>query len=98
MGHGYRQSQLFENRIRLHAGRLPVACDPNALSIFDQPQEKGLPTMEADTQATEGTVLNVPITKGKGTIAINTKDIPDDVYNEVVLQGLKVLMNRGMSK
>ncbi len=54
--------------------------------------------MTDTTQASEGTVINVPVTKGKGTIAINTNDIPDDVYQEALLQGLKVLMNRGMSK
>ena len=44
-------------------------------------------------------ILNVPCTKGKGTVAINTEtDLPDAVYAEALLQGLKVLMNRGMSK
>lgn len=44
-------------------------------------------------------ILNVPITKGKTTLAIDTdKDIPDDMYAEVLLQGLKVVLNRGASK
>ena len=43
-------------------------------------------------------VLNVPITKSGKTVEINTDDLPDTVYQEALLQGLKVLANRGMSK
>lgn len=43
-------------------------------------------------------VLSIPITKGKGFIEIETGDLPDDVYQEALLQGLKVLLNRGASK
>lgn len=43
-------------------------------------------------------IVNVPITKAKTTLAVNLDDIPDDVYTEIVLQGLKVLLNRGTSK
>lgn len=43
-------------------------------------------------------VLSIPITKGKGFIEIDTAEIPDDVYQEIMLQGLKVLLNRGASK
>lgn len=42
--------------------------------------------------------LKVPITKGKASVTINTDDIPDAVYQEALLQGLKVLLNRGASK
>ena len=48
--------------------------------------------------------LSIPITKGKGTLEINTDDVsengdvPAEVYAEALLQGFKVLMNRGMSK
>ena len=42
--------------------------------------------------------INVPITKGKTTMAVTLADIPDDVYQEALLQGLKVLLNRGASK
>jgi len=44
------------------------------------------------------TIVNVPITKGKGTIAVTIEDIPADVWSEVILQGLKVIANRGASK
>ena len=43
-------------------------------------------------------IINVPITKGKTTMAVTLADIPDDVYQEALLQGLKVLLNRGASK
>jgi hypothetical protein len=43
-------------------------------------------------------VVNVPITKGKTTLAVSIDDIPADVWAEVILQGLKVLLNRGTSK
>lgn len=43
-------------------------------------------------------VLKVPVTKGKGEIEIDTDAIPEAVYAEALLQGLKVLVNRGASK
>lgn len=43
-------------------------------------------------------VLSVPITKGKASMEIDTEKLPDAVYAEALLQGLKVLANRGMSK
>lgn len=53
---------------------------------------------EQDATATVVKTVNVPITKGKSTITVNLDAVPDDVYAEIVLQGLKVLLNRGMSK
>jgi hypothetical protein len=55
----------------------------------------------ADTEAQAPatiTELNVPITKGKTTMRLVLADIPDDVYQEMLLQGAKVLLNRGASK
>ena len=54
-------------------------------------------------QATETTapipkVYNVPITKAKTTMAIDVSAIPDEAWDEIVLQGLKVILNRGTSK
>ena len=43
-------------------------------------------------------IVQVPVTKGKGFIDIDTDNIPEDVYREVVLQGLKAIVNRGTSK
>lgn len=44
------------------------------------------------------TFMVVPVTKSKGTVTIDTSILPDEVYAEALLQGLKVLVNRGMSK
>lgn len=48
-------------------------------------------------------VLSIPITKAGDAIEIDTDEImdeafPGDVLKEVLIQGLKVLLNRGMSK
>jgi hypothetical protein len=44
------------------------------------------------------TVLNVPVTKGKATVSIDTETIPVEVYAEALALGLKELVNRGASK
>ena len=49
-------------------------------------------------ETSPNTVINVPVTKGKSTFAFSTADMPDDVYQEMLLQGAKVLLGRGMSK
>ena len=43
-------------------------------------------------------VVQVPVTKGKGVVEVDTEKLPDDVYTEIVMQGLKTLVNRGMTK
>lgn len=48
--------------------------------------------------------IRVPITKGKGWVEVNTDDpsdggdLPAGVFAEALLQGLKVIFNRGMTK
>lgn len=42
--------------------------------------------------------LSIPIVKSKGVIEVDTELLPEDVYKEALIQGLKVLANRGMSK
>lgn len=44
------------------------------------------------------TIVAIPVVKGGGVVEIDTDLIPADVWSEVVLQGLKTLINRGMSK
>jgi hypothetical protein len=44
------------------------------------------------------TSLKIPVTKGKSFIEVNTGDLPEHVYREALIQGLKVLVNRGMTK
>src|SRR5258706_11566955 len=56
-------------------------------------------TTQADASApTPSSILTIPVTKSKGSIEIDTSKLPDDVYREMCIQGLKVLANRGMSK
>lgn len=43
-------------------------------------------------------IIAVPITKAKAVLEIDWEKLPDEVYLEVLMQGLKVLVNRGMSK
>lgn len=43
-------------------------------------------------------VLSIPVVKAKGAIEVDTEKLPDDVYTEVMVQGLKTLVNRGMTK
>lgn len=43
-------------------------------------------------------IISVPVVKGKGVVEIETDSLPEAVYAEALLQGLKTLVNRGMSK
>jgi hypothetical protein len=43
-------------------------------------------------------LMQVPVTKGKATVEIETDQIPEDVYRYVIFLGLKALVNRGMTK
>lgn len=43
-------------------------------------------------------IMQIAVTKAKGTIEVDTDTIPEDVYAEALMQGLKVLLNRGASK
>jgi len=45
-------------------------------------------------------ILQIPVTKGgkDATIEFDTDSLPEAVYAEAVIQGLKVLVNRGTSK
>lgn len=43
-------------------------------------------------------VLQIPITKAAATIEFDTADLTDEVYEVVLIEGLKTLLNRGTSK
>jgi hypothetical protein len=53
--------------------------------------------IEAEATAGEGETLKVPVVKGKSFVEVNTAELPDHVYREALLQGLKVLVNRGQT-
>jgi len=43
-------------------------------------------------------VVSIPITKGKAPVEVELDSLPEEVYREAMIQGMKVLLNRGMSK
>ncbi len=52
----------------------------------------------AHGDATPSTLVSIALKNGAGTIEVDTARLPDDVYREVLMQGLKVIAERGMSK
>lgn len=42
--------------------------------------------------------LQIPVTKAKTTVTINTDEIPEEMYFEALRRGLKDMINSGMSK
>ena len=48
--------------------------------------------------APDGTILSIPCVKGKKNIDIHTGKLPESVYREALMQGLKQILNRGMTK
>lgn len=42
--------------------------------------------------------MSIAVTKSGNSVDVDLSKLPDDVYREALLQGLKVLVNRGMSK
>ena len=53
---------------------------------------------EADEAATPSTIVQVALKNAAGTVEVDTAKLPDDVYREALMQGLKVIAERGMSK
>lgn len=41
--------------------------------------------------------IAIPVTKAKASIEVCVDDLPPDVYKEVLIQGLKTLLNRGQA-
>ena len=48
--------------------------------------------------ATPSTIVTVALKNAAGNIEVDTAKLPDDVYREALMQGLKVIAERGMSK
>lgn len=55
-------------------------------------------TTEVEGQEEVNTILKIPVVKGKTFIEVNTADFPIHVYKEIIIQGCKVLLNRGQTK
>lgn len=54
--------------------------------------------MSDTTQASPNNVMRIAITKSGGTVDIDTSAIPQEVYEAALAEGLKALVNKGMSK
>jgi hypothetical protein len=52
----------------------------------------------AEATATSSTIIKFALKNGAGEVEVDTAKLPDDVYREVLMQGLKVLAERAMSK
>lgn len=48
--------------------------------------------------ATPSTLITFALKNGAGEISVDTAKLPDEVYHEVLMQGLKVIAERAMSK
>jgi hypothetical protein len=56
---------------------------------------------EVDTETglqEEGEILRIPVVKGKDFLEIDTGKIPIHVYREALVQGFKVILNRGQTQ
>jgi hypothetical protein len=53
---------------------------------------------EADLAATPSTIVTIALKNAAGNVEVDTAKLPDDVYREALMQGLKVIAERGMSK
>ena len=54
----------------------------------------------SDLNVTEApsTLIAIPLKNGAGSVDVDTARLPDEVYREALLQGLKVIAERAMSK
>src|SRR5271168_184799 len=62
------------------------------LSPYHQAIKDGTYTPDPDK------IISVPLKNGAGTVDVDARFLPDDVYREALLQGLKVIAERAMSK
>jgi hypothetical protein len=59
---------------------------------------QGLLLQDVNERQSQMADIQVPITKAKGQVTIDSEAIPQEVYEEALKLGLKELANRGMSK
>lgn len=55
-------------------------------------------TETAEAGAASDSIVKIAITKGGDTIEVDVNALPQDVFREAIMQGLKTILNRGMSK
>ena len=51
-----------------------------------------------EAEGTPSTIVTIGLKNAAGTIEVDTARLPDDVYREALMQGLKVIAERAMSK
>ena len=52
----------------------------------------------ADAPIAPSSVITIALKNGAGTVDVDTSALPDDVYREALMQGLKTIAERAMSK
>jgi hypothetical protein len=55
-------------------------------------------SVDASDAATPSTIVTIALKNAAGNVDVDTAKLPDDVYREALMQGLKVIAERGMSK
>ena len=67
--------------------------------VWVSPQ-RGLKLMsDLDTaQEPASTLISIALKNGAGEVSVDTSQLPDEVYREALMQGLKVIAERAMSK
>ena len=68
------------------------------MSNLDTDTTAGEKLVVVDGEATPSTIIVVALKNGAGNLEIDTARLPNDVYAEALMQGLKVIAERGMSK
>ena len=54
--------------------------------------------LNATVTEAPSTLIAIPLKNGAGSVDVDTARLPDEVYREALLQGLKVIAERAMSK
>src|ERR1700679_1898420 len=52
----------------------------------------------ADAPTAPSSIINIGLKNGAGSVDVDTANLPDDVYREALMQGLKAIAERAMSK
>ncbi len=53
---------------------------------------------DLNQESVPSTLVPIVLKNGSGIVEVDTSRLPDDVYREALMQGLKVIAERGMSK
>jgi hypothetical protein len=81
------------------SGAMTYQAESESLPQSHLMETINMTTLDVEVDEAEGVdvVLNIPVVKAKGTIQIETGKLPEHVYREAMVLGLKVLVNRGQT-